>query len=403
MVSAPVGLIHVENFREYDFGEGHPLTPLRIELTYALMRDLGILEHSNVKKLIPRKATDAEVLRIHSQKYIDKLKELNSLTRPSYKSFPEFGLGPGDNPVFPGMYDASLSVVGASLSAAEYLFIDEDHTRAFNIAGGLHHAMPDAASGFCILNDPAIAIQKVLDEHPDFSVMYLDIDCHHGDGVQWIFYKTPKVLTLSFHQSGETLFPGTGFTKETGEGDGKGYSLNFPFPARTFDDIYLRAFNRILPQVMDAYRPDLLVCQLGVDTHFLDPLTSMGLSTTGQEKVFQKIHECVPKYVSTNKLLALGGGGYDVSVVGRTWSMILAEMAGINLENYLPDSWLALLKEKASEFADIAYLRDKNWRIEEIQLKNSYFVDELEQKVDVVVEQFEHELIPQIKPKGRAV
>jgi acetoin utilization protein AcuC len=397
MKNSPVGLVYTDNFAQYDFGEGHPLTPIRIELTYSLMKAYGLLDSPKILKLNPRSATEEELLRVHTPRFISKLKELNSITTPDYHAYPEFGLGPGDNPVFPGMYDAAKAVVGASLTAMEYLFNHEDNERVFNITGGLHHALPDTASGFCIFNDAAVSIQRILDIHPDFRVMYLDIDCHHGDGVQWIFYKNPRVLKFSLHQNGNTLFPGTGFPEENGEGPGLGYSLNFPFPPHTFDMIYLRAFNRILPQVMDAYRPDILVTQLGVDTHFTDPLTQMGLTTGGQEKVFKKIHELVPKYTRLNKLLALGGGGYDVSVVARTWTMILAEMMGVEIADPLPESWLNHLRKVAPNMSRIQYLRDNNWKAEEMQLKNPYLVDEIEGNVDLTIDKFEKELIPRIK------
>jgi acetoin utilization protein AcuC len=324
---------------------------------------------------------------------------LNDIQKPSYQSFPEFGLGPGDNPIFPGIYDAAASAAGTSLVATEYLFTSDDRMRAFNIMGGLHHALPDTASGFCILNDCAIAIQSMLDKFPGKRVMYLDIDCHHGDGVQWIFYKTSQVLTLSFHQSGRTLFPGTGFTNEIGEGDGKGYSLNVPLPPGTFDEIYQYAFQKIVPNVMDAYKPDIVVSQLGVDTHFADPLTDLALSTTGQEKIIKLINEYVDKYCTMNKLLALGGGGYDISVVGRTWSMALAEFAGISIADPLPDDWVEEVKAIDHDYHYLELLRDKNYRTEELQLKNPYYVTDMQDKVDVIVDEFEKFLIPNIKSK----
>ncbi|MHA1675480.1 MAG: acetoin utilization protein AcuC, partial [Promethearchaeota archaeon] len=217
-IMEPVGFVYTEDFDSYNFGEAHPLTPLRIEVTYALMKAYNLLEHPNIRILNPEPATEEQVLRIHTQSYLEKLKELNQITQPSYKSYPEFGLGPGDNPIFPGMYDAALAVCGASITGAKYI-LEENHTRAFNITGGLHHAMPGMASGFCVLNDVAVAIQYILDNSPKGTkVMYLDIDAHHGDGVQWIFYENPDVLTLSLHQDGHTLFPGTGHVAENGKG-----------------------------------------------------------------------------------------------------------------------------------------------------------------------------------------
>ena len=396
-MSSPVGFVYGEDFANYNFGEGHPLTPLRIELTYSLMKAYGMLENPNIKLLSPRNATEAEVLRIHQASYLNKLKSLNDITEPSYDYLPEFGLGPGDNPIFPGMYDAAMAVCGASLTAADYV-LKEGNTRAFNIMGGLHHALPDRASGFCLVNDTAVAIQYLIDKVPGSRVMYVDIDCHHGDGTQWIFYDRPDVLTLSFHQSGKTLFPGSGFMKELGKGAGEGYSLNVPFPSGTTDSVYINTFEQILPQVMEAYRPDFVVSQLGVDTHFTDPLTSMGLSTTIQEKVFRVLHNSVSKY-GNNKMLCLGGGGYNINVVGRSWSLFLALMAGIKLENTLPDIWLDELNQKWTEFDAPDFLRDQNYYIEQLLLKDPYFVDELESECDKIVDKFEADFIPALKEK----
>ncbi|MHA1857639.1 MAG: acetoin utilization protein AcuC [Promethearchaeota archaeon] len=395
-----VGFIFTENFSQYNFGSGHPLTPKRIELTYDLMKAYRLFENPNIKLITPRSAMEEEVLRIHKASYIDKLKELNNVGGNSiYQAFPKYGLGPGDNPIFPGMYDAAMAVCGASLTAADYL-LEEKNKRSFNITGGLHHAMPEMASGFCVLNDVAVAIQHILDKSPKGTkIMYLDIDCHHGDGVQWIFYDRPDVLTLSFHQDGRTLFPGSGALEENGKGNGKGFALNAPLLPGTIDSVYLNLFNKIVPDVMDAYRPDYLVCQLGVDTHYSDPITNMGLSTTGQEKIFKSINQNVSKYCKNDKLLALGGGGYNVGVVARSWSMFLAEMLEVKIDDPLPEEWIEMFKEKwgYSDETPPIELRDKNWYIEEKQLKNPYWENELEQRADEIIKKFEEEYIPALK------
>ncbi|MHA1777416.1 MAG: acetoin utilization protein AcuC [Promethearchaeota archaeon] len=398
----PVGFVYTEDYNAYNFGEGHPLTPLRIEVTYELMKAYNLLEHPNLHKISPKPATEEQVLRIHTQDYLNKLKELNSLTRPSYKAFPEFGLGPGDNPIFPGMYDAALSVCGASIAGADYI-LKENHNRAFNITGGLHHAMPGMASGFCILNDVAVAIQYLLDNSPPKTkIMYLDIDCHHGDGVQWIFYENPQVLTLSFHQDGHTIFPGTGHLNENGKGNGKYYALNVPFLPGTFDRPYIETFERIVSGVMKAYRPDYLVMQCGMDTHFMDPLTNAGLSTEGQEKIFKIVNSLVPDY-SGDKLLALGGGGYNIGVVARSWTMILANLLGVQIDDPLPTDWLKFLESKWDDSPTHLpfQLRDRNFYIEERQLKDPFWVDSIEAHLDVIVQKFEDEYIPAIRENPR--
>lgn len=391
------GFVYSNNFNQYNFGEGHPLTPLRIELTYSLMKAYNLLSHPQINILTPKPAKEEDVLRVHQKDYVDKLKELNKLERPSYMALPEFGLGPGDNPIFPGMYDAALAVSGASITAADYI-MQEGNSRAFNIVGGLHHSMPGMASGFCIFNDIAISIKFLQNKYPNIRIMYLDIDAHHGDGVQWIFYDDPNVLTLSFHQDGRTIFPGTGHVEETGKESGKGYSLNFPVLPGTIDSIYLDAFKKIVPQVMDAYQPDLLLLQSGVDTHFSDPITNMGLSTEGQEKIFKIVQENTPKYCN-DKLLAVGGGGYNIGVVARTWTMYLAQMLEQEISEPLPEQWVKHLLEKWDDSTEEppTLLRDRNVWIEEKQLKDPYWQDDLEFHCDKLVDKFEKELIPQIK------
>jgi acetoin utilization protein AcuC len=258
--------------------------------------------------------------------------------------------------------------------------------------------MPESASGFCILNDIAVMIQYILDKRPGSKVMYLDVDCHHGDGVQWIFYDRKDVLKLDFHQDGRTLFPGSGHINEIGKGAGKGYSLNVPLGEDTPDELYLDIFTRLVPQVMDAYQPDFLVMQCGVDTYFQDPLTRFGLSTSGHEQIFKNVLKWVPKYCK-NKLIALGGGGYNISVVARSWTMYLAAMLNVELPNQLPEKWIREFKSKFPMDDPGKILRDSNFRIAEILDRNHYYLDELKTEQSIIIDKFEKELIPQIKSK----
>jgi acetoin utilization protein AcuC len=227
-------------------------------------------------------------------------------------------------------------VTGATLQAVDFVAKGEGEI-AFNIAGGLHHAMRSRASGFCYVNDPVIGILKLLDQGK--RVAYIDIDAHHADGVQVAFYKTNKVLTISLHETGYTLFPGTGFEYEIGEGEGEGYAVNLPFPPYTDDEVYVWAFEEIVPPLILAFRPDVVVTQLGVDSFYNDPLTNLQLSMAGYEKVIRQIKELAPRWV------ALGGGGYDVSNVARAWTLAWAVMNGIELSEELPKSYL----EKAAK------------------------------------------------------
>jgi acetoin utilization protein AcuC len=280
------------------------------------------------------KADEENLTLFHSREYLNILKNANDgyLAGDAYS----YGLGPGDNPIFPGLYDWSLWVTGATLQAVDFVANGEGEL-AFNIAGGLHHAMGSRASGFCYVNDSVIGILKLLNRGR--RVAYIDIDAHHADGVQKAFYQTDQVLTISLHENGYTLFPGTGFEYEIGEGKGEGYSVNIPFLPNTDDETYLWAFEEIVPPLIQAFQPDVVVTQLGVDTFYNDPLTNLHLSIFGFEKVVRRIKDLAPRWV------ALGGGGYDVSNVTRAWTLAWAVMNGIELSDKLPESYL----EKAAK------------------------------------------------------
>jgi acetoin utilization protein AcuC len=221
-------------------------------------------------------------------------------------------------------------VTGATVQAVDFV-ADGKGEIAFNIAGGLHHAMKSRASGFCYVNDPVIGIMRLLSRGK--RVAYVDIDAHHGDGVQKAFYDTNRVLTISLHESGYTLFPGTGFEYEIGEGEGEGYSVNLPFPHDTNDDGYVWAFEEVVPELIHTFQPDVVVTQLGVDTFHDDPLTNLQLSILGYERVLKRIKELAPRWV------ALGGGGYNISNVARAWTLAWSVMNGVELNEDLPESF----------------------------------------------------------------
>ncbi len=246
-----------------------------------------------------------------------------------------FGLGSDDTPVFPGIYNASQLLAGASISAARRII--GEGCSAFNIGGGLHHAFPSRASGFCVFDDPALAI-SVLRERFD-RVLYIDIDGHHGDGVQQIFYEDPHVLTVSLHESGLYLFPGTGFIDEIGTGPGVGYSVNIPMPMYAGDGEYCRAFEEIVPSLFEWFKPQVVVAQLGVDAHYSDPLTSLNMTLSGYTYLVHRITELAGQY-SGDRLLALGGGGYNMEVVPVAWASVLCIMRGQPLPEYLPPYWV---------------------------------------------------------------
>jgi acetoin utilization protein AcuC len=322
-------LIYTDAYLDYDYGPMHPLRIIRLKLTYDLIKAYGLLNLPSVQFIPTIKAEEKELLTFHSREYLNILRQANEghLVGDAYL----YGLGPGDNPVFPGLFDWSLLVTGATLQAVDFV-ADGKGEIAFNIAGGLHHAMRSRASGFCYINDPVIGIMKLVSQGK--RVVYIDIDAHHGDGVQKAFYETHRVLTISLHEAGYTLFPGTGFEYEIGEGEGEGYSVNLPFPPYTGDEVYLWAFEEVVPELVQAFKPDVLVTQLGVDTFYDDPLTNLHLSIFGYEKVLRRIKGLAPRWV------ALGGGGYNISNVARAWTMAWAVMNGIELKDKLPESFL---------------------------------------------------------------
>jgi len=332
-----VGLIVVEDIaRAYDFGPNHPLRPERVLITYEHIRDLGLPRLPSVVEIPSRVATEAEVLAVHDESFVRTVRGIDDGDLPDHAGL-EFGLGTPDDPIFDGMHAASAAVCGASIVAAESVAMGRvEH--AFNPAGGLHHARRREASGFCIYNDPAAAIAKVLELRPEWRILYLDVDVHHGDGVQWIFYDDPRVLTVSLHESGRYLYPGTGYEDEIGIEAARGTSINVPLPPYIGDDDYLWVLDRVLPAAAEAYRPDLIVTQLGGDTHHGDPLAHLGLTMRAYPGMARTIHSVVREHCS-NRWVATGGGGYQAeTVVPRIWTIHFAEMC--DSSELIPASWM---------------------------------------------------------------
>ena len=322
----------------YDFGPQHPLKPLRVKLTVELTRAYGILDRDNVSVVVPRSATREELELVHVPEYIDAVTRISETADHPYANY-GWGIGIGDNPAFRGMHEASALVAGASLVAAEQITSGAvEH--AFNPAGGLHHAMPDRASGFCIYDDPAIAIGRLVSQGE--RVVYVDVDVHHGDGPQFIFYDDPEVMTISLHESGEYLFPGTGFPDEIGIGPAEGTKVNVALPPLTDHDGYRAAFERIVPPLVESFKPSILVTQLGCDTHATDPLAHLALVTQTYRWIATTLHDLAHR-VTGGRWLALGGGGYQIyTVVPRAWTIYAAEIAGAELDDELPAEWREL-------------------------------------------------------------
>jgi acetoin utilization protein AcuC len=322
----------------YDFGPGHPLAPVRIELTMALAGELGVLSTPGVTVAKPAPATEEDLETVHDADYVAAVR--------AGRANPAFGLGTPDDPVFPGMHEASAQVAGATLAAASAMFSAQAE-HGINVAGGLHHAMRRAASGFCIYNDPAIAIKWLLRQGVE-KIAYVDVDVHHGDGVQAAFYNDPRVLTISLHETPLILFPGTGRPRETGGEQAQGYAVNVALPAGTGDAGWLRAFDAVVPPLLRAFEPQVLVSQHGCDTHWRDPLAHLELSIDGQRTAAVWLHALAHE-TAGGHWLATGGGGYDlVHVVPRTWTHLLAEASGrpVDPAAATPPAWRDLARAR---------------------------------------------------------
>jgi acetoin utilization protein AcuC len=340
MVDGDAAVVWDKALLDYDMGD-HPLNPVRVELTMALARELGVLDRPGVRMVTPQPADDAALTRIHRPDYLDAVR-----LAPRDPFFRGWGLNTPDNPVFDGMHEASARICGATIAAAEAVWHGAA-TRAVNIAGGLHHAMAARASGFCVYNDPAVAIARLLDLGAQ-RIAYVDIDVHHGDGVQAAFYDDPRVLTISLHESPLTLFPGTGFPSETGGPGAEGTAVNVALPPGTGDAGWLRAFHAIVPSVVRAFAPELLFSQCGADAHRLDPLADLRLSVDGQRAAYVALRGLADEHCG-GRWVATGGGGYSlVEVVPRAWTHLLAVATGEPLDpgTPTPPAWRRLAADR---------------------------------------------------------
>jgi acetoin utilization protein AcuC len=321
----------------YDFGPSHPMAPIRLKLTMELARAFGLFDLDGVAIEVPAAATLAELQLYHDRAYIDLVRLAGSgrLVAPGKQDLTErvllmHGLGTEDDPVFPGMHEAAAMVTGATLAAAGAVWTSAAQHGA-SIAGGLHHAMPGNASGFCVYNDPAIAMAWLLGQGAE-RVAYVDVDAHHGDGVEKAFWDDPRVLTIGLHEHPDTLFPGTGYATDTGGPHAEGSAVNVALPAGTGDAGWLRAFHAVVPPLLREFRPQILVSQHGCDSHRDDPLTNLELTIDAQRAAHAAIHDLAHAYAGGRWLLT-GGGGYEhVHVVPRSWTHLLFEAAGRPLD-----------------------------------------------------------------------
>ncbi|WP_395693266.1 acetoin utilization protein AcuC [Nocardioides sp.] len=331
----PATVVFDPSLTEYDFGPAHPMSPVRVDLTMRLADELGVLG-GRLKRVDAPIASDDLIATIHDPGLIEAVIKAGT-TGSGY--YDRRGLGTDDNPVFPGMHQAAAHIVGASVEAFRQVWSGES-LHAVNITGGLHHAMRDRASGFCIYNDVAIGIQHLLDQGAQ-RVAYVDVDVHHGDGVERIFWDDPRVLTISLHETGQMLFPGTGFPRDLGGPEALGTAVNVALPPGTGDGGWLRAFHAVVPPLLREFRPEILVTQHGCDSHVEDPLAHLMLSVDGQRAAYLALHDLAHE-VCDGRWVATGGGGYAlVEVVPRAWTHLLAIVGGRPLETDTdtPEGW----------------------------------------------------------------
>lgn len=342
-------VIWSEDFLSYKWAYTHPMNPVRLALTMSLASSLGVLD--DVDPIPPLQLDDQALRVVHTGEYIDAVRAVSSgmasLSGPLLERL--YGLGDADNPVFDGMHDAARLLVGGTVAAAKAI-ADGSVRRAVNIGGGMHHAMPARAAGFCVYNDCSVAIHWLL-EHGFDRIAYVDIDAHHGDGVQLEFANDPRVLTVSLHQHPATLWPGTGWPTETGDGAAAGTAVNLPLMPGVTDRLWLRSFHAVVPSVLDAFKPQILVSQCGADSHRSDPLTDLSLTVDGQRAAIYAMRDLADKYCD-GRWLAVGGGGYGViNVVPRIWTHLIAATLGRSVDpaTQIGDDWVASARSVSEE------------------------------------------------------
>ena len=323
-MSGRVALVYGEALMKHHLSDHHPLQPIRVKLAVELIKTTGLIEHGHL--LPPRQATIDELELVHSPEYIELVRRLSDPAQRrdvSAEEIDDAGFASADNPISNELHEGTSLVVGASLTAAEA--IDKGFSiHAFSPSGGLHHAHRSRASGFCTYNDAAVACMWL--KKRGHRVAYVDVDVHHGDGVEDIFQDDPDVLTISLHESGRWLFPGTGFPQDAGVGEGRGSAANLPFVPYTWDEPWLHAFDRVVPALLRRFKPTVLVTQDGCDTHYLDPLAHLAATTRIWPHVGRVFHELAHE-LCEGRWLALGGGGYAIyEVVPRAWTLLFAEM-----------------------------------------------------------------------------
>lgn len=325
--------VYAPDLAAFDLANDHPFKPIRLELTRTLLESSGLLTPDQLVK--PDAVTERALLSVHDRRFVEAVKAASN--GEPVQGAQVYGLGTSDNPIFAGMHEAVMGVVAATVTAVD-LVASGRALRAANFAGGLHHGLSARASGFCLYNDLAVAIRHAVKQH-GLRVAYVDLDAHHGDGVQWIFYEDPNVLTVSLHESGRYLFPGTGHTYETGKGAGRGSAVNVPLEPYTEDDSFLEVFDTVVPTALRHFAPDLIVLQAGADMHTFDPLADMSLTLSAMAESYRRTVALADE-LTGGRLVVTGGGGYDpYRTVPRAWAHAWAALTGTDMPQELPAQW----------------------------------------------------------------
>ncbi|PAV30131.1 acetoin utilization protein AcuC [Virgibacillus profundi] len=335
--------VYSDSFLNYRFNEEHPFNQQRVVMAKELLEESNTLSKQEI--IAPRKATEVELALFHDSAYIEAVKKASNGKLEENEGI-EYGLGTEDTPTFENMHEAASYLVGGTLTAIDTV-LKGNSEHALNLGGGLHHGFKRKAAGFCIYNDGAVAIKYIRRKY-NLRVLYIDTDAHHGDGVQWAFYDDPNVCTVSIHETGRYLFPGTGNVNERGIKEGHGYSFNFPIDAFTEDESFLQVYESAIREIAAYFKPDVILTQNGADAHCYDPLTHLCATMEIYEKIPLLAHEIAHEYCN-GKWIALGGGGYDIwRVVPRAWAQIWNVMkSGEPQHGQIPESWLTKWQKEA--------------------------------------------------------
>ncbi len=343
-MSGITAFVYSENYLKYFLGEEHPFQQIRSKLTLELLKKLNAFD-SKAKIFEGRRASEEELELVHSKDYINFVKEM-SKKGYGYLDY-------GDTPAKKGIFEGACYVVGGTLKGCE-LIMEKEASHAFNFSGGLHHALPNSASGFCVFNDIAIGVRYLQKNYGLEKIAIVDIDAHHSDGVQKIFYSEP-ILKISFHRIG--IFPGSGYIEEIGEDKGKGYSVNIPLPAGTFDEAFMYAFDEVVLPLIEKYEPEILINQFGIDAHFKDYLVDLSLTSKAYEEIAERMHKLAHK-ICKGKYLILGGGGYNIEKTVNCWALAFLKISQVKVN-----------EEKVEELRDKEEV-EKDERIFEIVKEN---------------------------------